>query len=465
MTIALALASWLALGLPTGWLLARRGRPELGAAALPFAGGLALLLPVIASAWLDGPLAVWGAQAAITSAAIALAAAGLLAGTEPVEAPPWPSRPSLAVAGCVTLAAGAGLFQVAAVLASGWPGYGWDGLAIWLVRAKLLASSAVLPEALFREPLLADGHWDYPLLLPALLAWCARLADLGVREYALGLGAVLAPLPLAVALATTRWLGAPLAASLAIAPLAVPTLLPIHFEGYADPLLAYVAAAGIAVALGGALRRDAALSLLGGLMLAFAVGLKNEGVLWWAAGVAGAGAVCLVVRVPLGAGLAALARVGLPGLLVFGLWQLTCARLGVSSDLTGEPRWDLVLERIGFVTGLLVRLLLSLESAPWVIACVVAGVALVGGDVRERARRVAALAVPLGVYLAGLALVYLITPYDVRWHVATSLPRTLLGVGPVLFACAALAPCLRRAAADGVSRAAGAVGSAGRDRR
>ena len=60
--------------------------------------------------------------------------------------------------------------------ADGWPGYGWDGLSIWLVRAKVLAWSAELPAAFFREPQLVQGHWDYPLLLPALLAWFARFA-------------------------------------------------------------------------------------------------------------------------------------------------------------------------------------------------------------------------------------------------------------------------------------------------
>jgi len=465
MVFALAVVAWLALGLPTGWVLARGGRATLGAAALPLAGGLALLLPLIASAWLGGSLTGWAARAGVASVGLAFASWGALRGVG--QQTPWPSPSRLAwCAALVPLAAGAGLLGVGSVLAGGWPGYGWDGLAIWLLRAKVLALSPMLPESLFREPLLTDGHWDYPLQLPALLAWLARAGGLEVREYALALAAVLAPLPFAIALALGRVLGPPGAAALAIAPLAVPTLLPIHFEGYADPLLVCVATLGIVAALAAALQRDAALALLAGLALAVAVSLKNEGLLWWAAGVAGSGGVAWVLRTPRRTALVMLLRIGLPGLLLFALWQATCARLGVSSDLAGAQRWDLALSRSGFVSGLVLRLLLAPENAPWLVGCLVGLMAWAGGSVGERLRRVAALLSPLAVYLGGLSLVYLTTPYDVAWHVSTSLPRTLLGVLPVLFGVALLAPLLRRnAEAQLRATPTGGAGSDARGRR
>ena len=67
MRTALALAAWLALGVPAAAFFWRRGRPLLAFAVLPFAGALALLLPIIASAWTGAPLATWPLQRRISS--------------------------------------------------------------------------------------------------------------------------------------------------------------------------------------------------------------------------------------------------------------------------------------------------------------------------------------------------------------------------------------------------------------
>lgn len=186
MSAALALGAWLALGLPSAALFWLRGRHLLAFALLPFAGALALLLPVVASAWTGGSLALWPPQAAGASLVVALGSWALLRGAPPDDVPVVADPPLAVAASVALLAAAAGLAATSgALLAQGWPGYGWDGLSIWLVRTKVIAESAELPVALFREPSLARGHWDYPLLLPSLLAWFARLADLGVRELAL----------------------------------------------------------------------------------------------------------------------------------------------------------------------------------------------------------------------------------------------------------------------------------------
>jgi hypothetical protein len=442
MRTALACATWLALGLPCAALFWRRGRRELAIALLPFAGALALTLPVALAPWLDGSLAHWTLRAALCALLLAGCAALLLRGIAPV--PPSRGGPvrgafslaALAIASLLLVATGATL------AADGWPGYGWDGLSIWLVRAKVLAQSAELPAALFREPQLVQGHWDYPLLLPALLAWFARFADLEVRQLALALGVIAACFVPAQALGLWRTLPAPAAVALALAPLAVPGLAVTHFNAYADPLLVFASTAGFAWSAQGAIRRDGARVAAGGLALACAVATKNEGALWLVAAAAGATALARAAGAPHRVALGTCLRCALPGLAVFALWRATCTRLGVPDTLPSGLRFDLLEARGAELAAALRDFLGAPQHALVLAACIGAAIALAGGGVRTRAARVAALLAAPALYGAGLAVVYLATPHALDWHLATSLPRTAFGLAPACLVAALLAPIL-----------------------
>ena len=446
MRTALACAGWLALGLPCAALFWRRGRKELAVALLPFAGALALTLPVMLAPWLGGSLAHWPLRAGICALALSGCAALLLRGIAPI--PPSHAGPArgalslaaLAITSLLLVATGATL------AADGWPGYGWDGLSIWLVRAKVLAWSDELPAALFREPQLVQGHWDYPLLLPALLAWFARVGDLEVRQLALALGIVAACFTPALALGLWRVLPAPAAAALALAPLAVPGLAVTHFNAYADPVLVFAATAGFAWSAQGAIRRDGARVAAGGLALACAVATKNEGALWLVASAAGATALARAAGAPLRTALGTCLRCALPGAAVFALWRATCARLGVPETLPAGLHFDLLGARAAELAAALREFLGAPEHALVLAACIGAAVALAGGGARARGARVAALLAAPALYTAGLALVYLGTPHALGWHLATSLPRTTFGLAPATLVAALLAPSLAAAA-------------------
>ena len=451
MRVALATAAWLALGLPCAALFWRSGRRELAVALLPFAGALALTLPLALAPWLGGSLSHWPLRAALAALAIAACMQALLRGASATPAA-VADAPRDAHAGAVSLGvlAAASLLLVATgrALADGWPGYGWDGLSIWLVRAKVLAHSAELPAALFREPQLVQGHWDYPLLLPALLAWFARLADLEVRELALALGVVAACFTPALALGLWRALPAPAAASLALAPFAVPGLAVTHFNAYADPLLVATALAGFAWSAAGAIRRDLARVAAGGLALACAVATKNEGALWLLAAAAGTAALARVSGATGSAALGMSLRCAAPGLVVFVAWRATCARLGVADTLPAGLRFDLLGARATELAAALRGFLGSPDHALVLIACVGAVFALAGGSARPRALRAAALLATPALYAGGICLVYLATPHELGWHLATSLPRTLFGLAPACLVAALLAPSLARATAS-----------------
>lgn len=446
MRVALAFLGWLALGLPCALLFWRRGRPALAVAVLPYAGALAWMLPVAFAPWWRGSLAHWHLGAAL--AALLLAALTLLlvrgAGPEPDAAPRDPV--GVAVSAGILALAVALLVATGASLARGWPGYGWDGLSIWLVRAKVLARSDALPLALFREPLLAHGHWDYPLLLPALLAGFARAAELQLHELALPLALVAAGFAPALALGLGRALPAPASAALALSPFAVPGLAVYHFHAYADPLLVITALAGLVWSAAGALRRDTALVAAGGLALACCAATKNEGALWLLAAASGAASLARVAGASWPTACGFWLRSAAPGLLVFAAWRATCARLGVLDTLPAELRFDLVAVRASELSAALLAFALSPAQAPGLVACVAAALGLAGGGARTRSLRGAALLAAPALYLAGMSLVYLATPHDLGWHVTTSLPRTLFGLTPACLAAALLAPSLARAA-------------------
>ncbi len=446
MRVLLALAGWLALGLPCALLFWRRGRPALALAVLPYAGALALLLPVAFAPWQGGSLASWPAGAVLAALLLGLLAMPLLRGAGP-ERDAAPRHPASVAASAGALALAAALLVATGVaLARVWPGYGWDGLSIWLVRAKLLARSDLLPLALFREPLLAHGHWDYPLLLPALLAWFARIAELELRELALPLSLVAATFAPALAIGLGRALPAPTSAALALAPFAVPGLAAYHFHAYADPLLVIAALAGLAWSAAGALRRDTALVAAGALALACAVATKNEGALWLLAAASGAASLARVAGASWPAAGAVWLRSAAPGLLVFAAWRATCAQLGVADTLPASLRFDLVAARASEFLAALAAFGLSPAQAPVLVACVAGVFLLAGGNVRERGLRGMALLAAPALYLAGMSLVYLATPHDLVWHLTTSLPRTLFGLAPACLAAAVLAPSLARAA-------------------
>lgn len=446
MRALLPLAAWLALGLPSAAVLWRRGRPELAAAVVPVAGALAILLALLPVAWLGAELATWLALTPLASlgvaAALAAGVGGSGPGTPPAETGPAASAISVALlVGACTLPLGIG-FE----LAGGWPGYAWDGLVIWLVRARVLAESGTFPGQLFAEPSLAQGHWDYPLLFPALLAWFARLGGLELRSLSAALGLFAAVFPLATAAGLARMLRLPLAAAVALAPFAVPDLTRFHFQAYADPLLVLLGVAGAAWTTAAALRWDRAGLAAGGLALAAAVATKNEGILWLLAGTTAALLLSSLHRLTPGQRASGVASVALPGVLLFGLWQLTCRLLDTPDALASQLRWDLVGRRFAPLLVAIFEHLLTPANAPLLLGSLLALALLVRGTPLERLRQAGLLLSASAVLLGGLFLVYLGTPHELRWHVLTSLHRTLYGVVPMLVVAAACATALPRPA-------------------
>jgi hypothetical protein len=347
--------------------------------------------------------------------------------------------PGIALALCALPAAAA--FWVCAGLPAE-----WDGFAIWLLKARVLAAEPLLPRpAYFSDLALGYSHLDYPPLLPLLVAG-AMNAGAGVDPLLLhavsalvhlGLaaalyGAVSARLhPLPAALLSAVLLGAPAYLRWAIAPLADLPLAAFHLCSLVflcraledprpgNPVLAAVFAAA------------AALTKLEGLPLAAIVTLAL---------------FTIAARRPARPARSAAWRfAGL--LLLFCLpWQVYAlglprihedygGRLQIATILAGLPRiGDAILPALGAQ---------ALDLQRWGGLWLLAPVLAVAGRAAFRDPATVLLWSVCGAHLALYVLAYVITPWDLRVLVPMTLERLLLHLAPVAVLLAGLhAACL-----------------------
>lgn len=311
-----------------------------------------------------------------------------------------------------------GIVAVLLVLALGSPTDEWDPRSIWMLHAKRI----YLENSLYAQ---LDGyanfsHNDYPSLMPLWSATAAR----GVghwNEIFPKAAATLLLLPplLLIARSLRTWWAAGL---LAVAVLEVGGRYLV--DGYMDAFLAVYAVAALAVAIQP--RRDAAegawfnLAAYAALSAVLTL-IKNEGaVLAILVGVVAVGTVLLRDRrMPWGL-LASFAVSMLPLLA----WKLAVAGADLGNDLAQSDLKGQLLARLPELAPSVLILEALLRSAVWVPLVLL----LV---LWARTRRVSAARAGLAVaaaYFGVLFAVYLSTPHDLAWHLATSAKRVALPV-------------------------------------
>lgn len=329
----------------------------------------------------------------------------------------------------------------------------WDAVAIWNAGARFLvrADAERLPE-LFGA--LREGHPEYPLLLAAGVAAQWELA--GVESTAVPLGMSLG---FAIGLAAALHL---LVRTSGSALFAVPAVLLVFstpavwkwaFAQVADLPLAYLAVAAalpLAAALEG--RLPSPPPVLSGFVLGLLPWVKSEGALMAATLVGLFLALRFVGRERLRtmgdppskpARRVLLYALGaLPGLLSLALFKLTWAppvpdrasflRSGgkVAALLDGE-RWRLVakstLNQVDPATGA--------ELWGWSWALLAVGLLFWGARLGRRASPGAVLLASTATVICCLyALAFVLSPFDLAWHLGSALDRLLLHVLPLLTA-------------------------------
>lgn len=311
-----------------------------------------------------------------------------------------------------------GIVAVLLVLALGSPTDEWDPRSIWMLHAKRI----YLENSLYAQ---LDGyaifsHNDYPSLMPLWSATAARVVG-HWNEIFPKAAATLLLLPplLLIARSLRTWWAAGL---LAVAVLEVGGRYLV--DGYMDAFLAVYAVAALAVAIQP--RRDAAerawfnLAAYAALSAVLTL-IKNEGaVLAILVGVVAVGTALLRDRrMPWGL-LAAFAVSMLPLLA----WKLAVAGADLGNDLAQSDLKGQLLARLPELAPSVLILKALLRSAVWVPLVLL--LVLWARTWRVSAAR-AGLAVA-AAYFGVLFAVYLSTPHDLAWHLATSAKRVALPV-------------------------------------
>jgi hypothetical protein len=313
-----------------------------------------------------------------------------------------------------------------------------DSWAIWNLGARLLFRGGEnWPEALSA---LRVGHPDYPLLVAGAVARGWRFAGAESTSVPAGIALIFAGATVGLLASSLSWLRGSCQGWLAgTLLLGTPLFLSRAATGQADVPLGFFILGVTVLGCLGARTTSAGRSLapLAGLLAALAAWTKNEGLLFLFAALAWQVGRCLASRER------AAARVWLRGFLtgtapVLVVVLLFKVALAPRNDLlSGEalglalPRL-LVPERYGQVAHAFERGMVFFGDWKWSVPALLGVYVWSVGSEFEAGDEAAIVgaAVPLLVTLAGYFVVYILTPYDLAWHLATSLKRLLLQLWP-----------------------------------
>ena len=432
-----------ALALPVAVVLLLLARLDGGlrrsAAHLPLAAGLAVgtsslvwwalfwvPAPPRARLWIDLAFWVLALAAVCRLRTHRVAAAGPPAGRGR-----WTIRVAVALFLPLAALAAARFVSATAVLPHGT----WDAWAIWNLRARFLLRGY---PGLWHDGFSALLHWshpDYPLLVPLSVArgWtCVGMETTGVPILISASFALAAVSAAAVSVARVRGTARGLLAAAAI--LASPAFVEQASGQIADvPLGFYMLASFVTMFNAAAAGPRSTWWVLAGLSAGLAAWTKNEGVLfltvflaacaWWSfrsRGLRGLTGVALVLSgaAPSLAALAVLKwGVAAPDLLIAGQSAehvaeslADTARIRVAATALGREMWLGGGQRVGVLPIVAGCLLLSGARRPLGVPGVAAAAML--------------------VMLFGYVGVYVVTPYDLTWHVSTSVKRVALQLFP-----------------------------------
>ena len=344
-------------------------------------------------------------------------------------------RPALGTAFALALIASA---YASAVRTVAHPqGDGWDAFAIWDLHARFLFRGGPhWKDGLV--PLIPWSHPDYPLLLPAAIAHFWRYV-----------GNESSAVPSAMALIFAFGTVGLLLSGLSILRgrnqaflggtvlLATPFFVEQGTSQYADvPLAFFFLATIVLLCFHDAGTRSPGLLALAGLTAGFAAWTKNEGLLFL-----GAIVLARVVILARHEGWTSCRRqtlpmllAALPVLLVIAYFKVRVAPAG---DLFSNPAslWHKILDPARYWATVQWYAKEFLRFGHWLLIpgpVLLAGyyfmVGREAGSKYEAGIRTSVLA--LGLTLAGYFAVYVITPYDIHWHLRSSLNRLFLQVWP-----------------------------------
>jgi hypothetical protein len=432
--ILAGLAIALAIGLASARLVVGGRWWPPGTLALSLATGVGLGISsclYIGSLALLGP-STWALAAVETAALLTLLwlnhrFPARATGTD-LPALPWFCKFLLIV---VTLCAGSAFV----LFVTGAPHGEWDAWSIWNLRARFLYRGGADWRQAF-SPLLSHAHPDYPLLVPASIARLWRYAGIDSTVAPALVCGLFAAATGGVLFSAIRLLRDGVQAALAVTVLfGAGLLVRTAAAESADGVVGFFLLAAVSLlALADRFPEQASrLTIAAGCCAAFTGWTKNEGLLLLGAIVAGRGAAlireggalrCFRQCVWLAAG-------AVPVLAVI-LWsKLTLAPPSyLLSGMSAAKLTDL--SRYAMIATHFARQIFSFGSfvvSPLVILAVYLFCVRIETNRIDRAA-VFGNAVTLVLSAIGFFAVYVVTPYDLEWHLNTALARLLLQLWP-----------------------------------
>lgn len=308
-----------------------------------------------------------------------------------------------------------------------------DAIAIWGLKAKVLAHETVRSSAYFHDPALSYSHQDYPLLVPFLTATTYGLR--GATDEPLGKLAnwgVFGALVLLVYAGVRRNLSRPSSLVLLVLFVLSPSVLSQASGGLADPALMLYYAGSVVFLLAWLETDDTAHLRIGCLLTAFLLFTKNEGTALAAIHLAVFG---LAARRSRGTR-AALALASHAALVVLLMLPWFVFRAGLPKThenygaLLRPARIVDQIDRVPEILGFLGRTLVDLRlwGGLWLLLPIAWLLASKPGPSRAAGVLWACLACHLAVYV----LILVVTPWDVRELLSAKAYPLSLQASPVL---------------------------------
>ena len=338
----------------------------------------------------------------------------------------------------------------------------WDAWAMWNFKARWLALGGTPWSEILTNTGFATAHPDYPLLLPLSVSrlWLMTGGVPTAVPQAIG---VCAGALAAVLLMAAAWsLRGPTSAAVAgAALLALPPFLAASASQLADvPLACCYLATIVALATGMQTGATGRWFAVAGLCAGAAMWTKNEGTLF---------AVCALVSL-LGTAIRApvsrresIVRIGqfVAGMAPFLIATFVLRLVAIENDLvagqSAAATWARV-TTVGRHAEILRHGLSMMKSLPDVIGVICFAGYLAFRGVALDLRSAGVVASTLGLTACGYYALYVVTPYELSWHLTTSADRLVVQLWPsVVFAALlitqderpAITPDSRRSDASG----------------
>lgn len=309
----------------------------------------------------------------------------------------------------------------------------WDAWSMWNARAKFLASPSNWRNAV--SPALESIHPDYPLLLPAVVAWPWRVA-----------GEPLTAIPYLVAIAFAAAIFAVVAACAALARsktagyvaaillFSGSTFIGESMSLYADVPLAAFLVASIALVV---LDAGVASLVFAGVLAALAAWTKNEGILLLPVLLIATGLFRRIadsVKVLAGAAPVLAVLIAYKVLLAPATDQFTKQTgSAIASKILDPGRYALI---AGAFTGEILSFAPLYTHPILLIALLAWALRFVDGAARKQAYLAGSVALAMAAaYFAS----FVVTPYDLKWHLETALSRLLVQIWPAAVLAVVLA--------------------------